>query len=392
MIVIKDKSKCAGCTACASICPQHCISMVEDEESFVFPKVDIEKCIHCDRCDKVCPYNTFVSSKDKKETAFVLRSNDKDYLMNGTSGGFVGSLVDYIIDNDGVCCASSMDDNMEVCHVFINSKSEWLLNKSRIQGSKYVQSDLHECFTRIRDYLCAGRNVLFIGTPCQVNGIRNFLDDVDIRRLILVDIVCHGVPSHSLWDRYKEYQEKKHGSRIVAARFRKKTYGYNGSTMSLEFENGSHYDGFLRTDLMLKAYYGNISSRYSCYSCPAKGDRRSADFTIFDAWHARQLASELVDDNLGYTNVIVRSLKASRIWDEIKESFTYFQINPEDAVSKDGVMYGKNACPDKNRELFYKALTESGLSNAMKKLMPVTITDRIRVKIRKTMLLKNRIA
>ena len=381
MINIQDKSKCTGCTACASICPQQCIVMEEDAEGFKYPNVNREKCIHCDRCEQVCPFNTVVLQTEQITEALVIRAKDEQYLMNGTSGGFVGPLFDYVLDNDGVCCAAKMDENMCVRHVFINNKEEWEKNSENIQGSKYVQSELSDSFAKIRAFLKEGRLVLFIGTPCQVNGLKNFVGE-NIN-LILIDFLCHGVPSHLLWDKYREDKVEHYKAPIVKAQFRKKTYGYNGSTISLEFENGQEYNDFLRTDLMLKAYYGNIGTRYSCFACPAKGNNRSSDITIFDSWHAKQLAPELIEDNRGYTNIIVHSNNGRNVWSKIKEEYVYHKVNPKEAIMADGIMYENNPMPSDNRAQFYGVLKKQGIQKAMHELMPVTLEDRVRIMIKK---------
>ena len=391
MIDVNDRTKCTGCTACVSICPKKCISMIEDEEGFKYPFVNIEECIHCHRCEKVCPINVVSSDSNQKIEAYTVRAKMEEYLMNGTSGGFIGPIFEYVLNKGGTCCAASFDDNMSVRHFFVNSKEEWKKYRNVIQGSKYVQSDLEGCFDKIKELLKQNKDVLFIGTPCQVNGLRNFLEGVDINKLVLIDLVCHGVPSHLLWDKYKLYQEKKYNSKIVGAQFRKKTYGYKGSTMSLTFSNGKKYDGFLRTDLMLKAYYGNVGTRYSCFSCPAKGDRRSSDFTVFDSWHASILATSIKDDNMGYTNILVNNSKALSVWDKIKDNYIYYKVNAEDAIKYDGIMYENCSIENSNRNRFYILLKDSNLLNVMSEVMPVTFTDRLRVLVKKVLLLGKRI-
>lgn len=391
MINIEDKSKCTGCTACANVCPKKCISMNEDTEGFVYPEVDFENCIDCKKCEKVCPGNNIIRPLNMINNAYVVRAKDDEYLMNGTSGGFVGPLIDYVLANHGICCVSSMDEDMVVRHVFVKSLDEWENKKKKVQGSKYVQSKIDGCFDTIKNSLCKGTPVLFIGTPCQVNGLRNYLGNIDISNLILVDIVCHGVPSHLLWDKYKEYQEKRYNSKIVNAQFRRKKYGYYGSTMSLEFANGKHYDGFLRTDLMLKAFYGNLGTRYSCFDCPAKGDRRSSDITIFDSWHAKQMANGAVDDNKGYTNVIIHSLSGETIWEKIRSYYTYYDVKADEAINYDGIMYGRSSKQADKRGEFYFLLSNNDLNAVMKRIMPVTLYDKLRIAIKKLVLRSKRI-
>lgn len=388
MINIQDKSRCTGCTACASICPQRCIVMEEDAEGFKYPNVNKEKCIHCGKCEQVCPYNTVVLPAEPITESFVIRAKNERYLMNATSGGFIGPLFEYVLDNNGICCAATMDESLCVQHVFITNKEEWEKNSENIQGSKYVQSELSDSFARIKDFLKKGRPVLFIGTPCQVNGLKNFVGEN--ANLILVDVVCHGVPSHLLWDKYKEDKARQYNAKIVKAQFRKKTYGYKQSTMSLVFENGQTYNGFLRTDLMLKAYYGIIGTRYSCFACPARGNNRSSDITIYDSWHAKQLAPGIIEDNRGYTNIIVHSRKGRDTWSKIKERYIYYMANWKEAIMYDGIMYENNPIPPNTRGKFYEILKERGIQKAMHELMPVTLEDRARVIIKKLIYLVKR--
>ncbi len=51
-----NKEECCGCSACCAICPNEAITMLADEEGFLYPHVDAEKCVRCYRCLKVCPF------------------------------------------------------------------------------------------------------------------------------------------------------------------------------------------------------------------------------------------------------------------------------------------------------------------------------------------------
>ena len=144
-------------------------------------------------------------------------------------------------------------------------------------------------------------------------------------------------------------------------------------------------------DLMLKAFYGNLGTRYSCFDCPSKGDKRSGDFTIFDSWNAKKMAEDAIEDNKGYTNVIIHSLNGSRKWNEICSNYTYYKVKAEEAIFFDGVMYGKSSKPSVNRNEFYSRLSYDELPTVMKKLMPITMNDRLRVTIKKMLLIRKRI-
>lgn len=57
------KEECCGCTACKAICPQHAISMVEDEEGFDYPRIEENKCVGCYQCIEVCPIKISLERK-----------------------------------------------------------------------------------------------------------------------------------------------------------------------------------------------------------------------------------------------------------------------------------------------------------------------------------------
>lgn len=65
MIQISDKTKCCGCTACASACPKNCISMQCDGEGFLYPVVDVDSCVNCGLCERVC---TQLSEHEEERT------------------------------------------------------------------------------------------------------------------------------------------------------------------------------------------------------------------------------------------------------------------------------------------------------------------------------------
>ena len=168
MINITDKAACCGCTACANICPKKAIEMIPDEEGFLYPSVDKNSCVECGLCDSVCPIKQKCESKPKEVKSYVLRTKATDVLMNSTSGGFVTPLAEYVLEHNGMVCAAAYDKDFTVKHIMLESAEKEKLKS--IRGSKYVQSDLNDCFKKIKNYLDRGVSVCFIGTTCQVIG------------------------------------------------------------------------------------------------------------------------------------------------------------------------------------------------------------------------------
>lgn len=373
MIKIENKRKCCGCTACASICPQKCIKMLPDEEGFLYPKIQQDKCVDCGACNKVCPVDNAPAANVSKIESYAMRTKEDDVLKRSTSGGFVTPLADWVLQRGGVLCAAAYMEDFTVAHILVDSDNEKNL-MPRIRGSKYVQSDLKDCFLQIRRKLAECRLVCFVGTTCQVNGLKAFLGREN-DNLITVDLVCHGVPSPKLWKKYLNYQRDKYGFDIVDASFRNKTYGYHGHTMMLKFENGKTYTGSGRVDAMMKSFMCEIASRPICYQCPFKKLNRCSDFTVFDCWHFEELVSGVKDDDRGYTNVFIQSSKGLKVFDEIKHRYEYYTVNLEKAIEKDGKMVLNAARPHKERDNYLITLDQEPLMEHIQRFIPIQKSD-----------------
>lgn len=377
MIEIIRKEDCCGCTACASICPRHCITMQADFEGFLYPEIEMEKCINCGLCRKTCPIDYPVMVHEYERITYALRVKTKNILMDSTSGGFVTPLAKYVISNGGIFCAASYDEKKKVIHQFIgNSGTDIEKAIENVRGSKYVQSDLDNTFLKVREYLKENKQVCFVGTPCQVNGLLSFLkEDRDSENLITVDLACHGTPSPKLWDKYLDYQTEKYHSEIKEIHFRNKTYGYHSATMKIEFQNGKVYYGSQRIDYMLRSFFKEISSRPSCYHCRFKHVERCSDFTLFDCWHAGELIAGLQDDDCGYTNVIIQSKKGEKVFEEIRKFYDAYKIDTQSAVRLDGVMINQSAIPHPKRKEYYKSLAADTLPEHIRQYIPIHKKD-----------------
>ncbi len=371
MINLQNKTDCCGCTACANICPKNCITMTPDAEGFLYPEVNKDLCINCGLCEKVCPVIKLPEVGAGERKSYAIRSKNNDVLRNSTSGGFFTPIANFVLNKGGVICAATYNDDWMVVHKFLTEKGEKAISKYR--GSKYVQSYLGDCFSRIKEHLNKGRLVCFIGTTCQVNGLKKYIGDD--KNLITVDLVCHGTPSPKLWEKYINYQQEKYNSQIISVSFRNKTYGYHSGTMKIEFANGKIYYGSARVDYMLKSFFREISSRPICYQCPFKQVERCSDLTIYDCWHFSDLVEGVKDDDKGYTNVIVQSEKGAEILKALSDKVEIYQVDTQRAIELDGVMVTKPAVPHPKRKAYYKDLDKETLPQHIKKFIPVTKKD-----------------
>lgn len=294
MHLFNTKKSCCGCTACESICPKYAITMLPDENGFVYPHIDYSKCINCNLCQKVCSYqNNLPSSSAKNVFAAVSQNTD---LSTSASGGLFASLAQSMLNDNGIVYGSAMlyeNEQLHVRHLKVTS----IEHLNLLKGSKYVQSNMHGIYSEVLADLKHGKTVLFSGTPCQVAGLKGFLQK-DYSNLYTVDIICHGVPSEQLFQQYIAFEESKHNLKITDFRFRDKNQGWklHGSmtfntneTIYFEPENSSYYQLFLNS----------YTYRENCYSCPYASDHRPGDITIGDYWCIELVHPELLTENGG---------------------------------------------------------------------------------------------
>ena len=196
MIHILDKHSCCGCAACVQACPKQCISFNEDEQGFRYPLVDESICIDCGLCEKVCPVIHQLDAK-KPLKVYAAQNPNEEIRLKSSSGGIFTMLAESVIDEGGVVFGAQFDKNWEVEHAYTESKE----GLAAFRGSKYLQSRTGETYKQTRDFLKAGRSVLYSGTSCQIAGLKKFLRK-EYENLITVDVVCHGAPSPLVWRTY----------------------------------------------------------------------------------------------------------------------------------------------------------------------------------------------
>lgn len=370
MIEIKDKKDCCGCTACASSCPKKCIVMESDQEGFIYPKVDLNLCIHCNLCEQVCPYDKKDIRMNTIPDTVVARDKRNKILSLGTSGSVFTSIIENTLMEHGVVYGVIVDKDNVVKHVRIDSLQDRRLSK--IPCSKYVKSEIRGIYPQVKTDLECGGTVCFSGTPCQVAGLKYYLRK-EYTNLICVDVVCRGNPSPLFWKRFAGYLEKKFKSQIVDVRFRNKTYGYHSGTMKVSFKNGKVYYGSARTNYYLRAFFADLCSRPSCYKCQFKHIQHMSDLTLYDSWHASELA-DLQDDDKGYTNIIIQSPKGRDLLDRL-QTVEKYPVDTLKAIKLDGVMVENSISWNEKRATFFDNIEDEDIKRHCLKYMRVSFKD-----------------
>lgn len=355
MIDIIDKTLCCGCWACSNVCPKSCIDMREDQEGFLYPEVCKDDCVDCHLCEKVCPV---LNTKEKRlpKKIFAAKNKDKKVVEKSSSGGVFFHFAKQFILEGGVVFGARFDKDWNVVHDYTDNVD----GISQFMTSKYVQSQIGNTYSLVKDFLMSGRKVLFTGTPCQIGGLHNFLRK-QYPNLLTMDFLCHGVPSPKVWKMYLHQEANEYValaqravgrntvlhslqsmSLIEDINFREKSEGWQKFRLVLRFaepscegkrnsvlSSSSHND-----NVYMKGFLNDLYLRPSCYKCKFKRFQSQSDITIADYWAIARVRKEFYDRN-GVSMVFINDEHAlayltSTVFDTIETSF-------EDTLSNKGL-------------------------------------------------------
>lgn len=321
MLPLKD---CTGCSACAHICPKNCISLLSDNYGFLYPHINNDICVNCGICEKNCPVlNKAEQGTPINTNCYAAKTNEETIRAQSSSGGVFSVIAEKVLKNNGIVYGAAFDKNFVVKHIGISTIDDLDL----LRRSKYVQSDLNNCFTDIENNLKDGKTVLFTGTPCQIEGLLScFKKPYD--NLITMDFVCHGVPAPAVWERYKEQLEEQYNSTIRNVNLRDKSLGWKTSSLYVEFENGNVYCNTFSNDPYIKAFLTNLDLRNSCYSCKFKTTNHKSDITVADYWGIDKIVPE-IDDDKGISLLLVNTKKGNALLADIKNHLSLAKTDVE---------------------------------------------------------------
>lgn len=349
MIKINNKDGCCGCQACYNICPKKAIEMIVDEKGFKCPEVNKDKCIDCGLCEKVCP---ILNNKqiENEPRAYACMNKDEKIREESTSGGIFTLLASAIINDGGVVFGACFDKNFGVNHAYCEKKED--LGKYR--SSKYLQSDIGLSYKKAKEFLDQGRKVLFTGTPCQIEAMKNYVGR-EYDNLYLQDIICHGVPSPMVWDKYKTYREEEANSRLNKMSFRsKKNTTWSSYNIDMNFDNKTSYTMNHNDDVYMNAFLKHLSLRESCTDCKFKKNNRLSDITLADFWGIKNVKPEM-DDGKGTSLVVINSEKGQVLFDKLKDSMICEEVDFKKAIAENP-SFNTTSKANPNADRFFKDL------------------------------------
>lgn len=343
---ICDSKSCALCMACANVCPKGAIYVGIDEYGYESICIDRESCIDCGLCKEVCGRRNRVK-RNEPHAGYAAQAKNTQALMKSASGGAFQMLAEYVLETNGVCygCTSTMDPNgFSAKHIRVDSIEELPL----ILNSKYVPSRIGTTYRMAEKDLLEDRFVLFSGTPCQIQGLKAYLNR-EFDNLLTVDVICHGVASTKIFNDYIDVEEKKYGIKIVDYLFRDKSISWGTNfcyryykeadpkkrikTKHLPREGSSYKMYYLRGDIL----------RENCFSCSLSNTSRVSDFTLGDYWEIEMEHPEFVTKcdppivlRQGISCILANTEKAKKFVSALNKKMVMHEVSIDSIVSHNG--------------------------------------------------------
>ena len=303
------KKTCTGCHACYNICPTNAIEMKLDKWGLLVSSVNVSTCVYCGKCADVCPQINPMFKNTPAPSCYAIKADDA-VLEECSSGGVFPLLCDYVLSQGGYVCGPIYDSDMNVVFKITNDRA--ILKK--MQGSKYVFSEMGNIYKEIKEKLDANKLVLFTGCPCQVAGVKNFIGKND--KLITADLLCAGLPSKSVFQRYlKDVSDEK---KIVDVQFRSKKYPYGTTVM--KFDDGT--ERVQRHDLYFLGFLSDLYKSDACAECTFANTPRQGDLSIGDLWKADLILDD-TDLSRGMSCVLVNNDIGRELFNKIYKNAPY---------------------------------------------------------------------
>ena len=370
---------CCGCTVCADVCPLKAISLHTSDKGFLLPVVDSNTCIECGLCEKYCsimnhdsiPFHT-------SKLVLAAKAKETTVLCSSQSGGAFYIIAKEFINKKGVVYGACLCDDFVTRHIRVDSVSAL----SKLQSTKYVQSDLKGIYSKVASDLSQYK-VLFSGTPCQISGLIMYLKSqkVSTDHLLLCDVVCFGVPSPGVFADWIKVLQKSYRSKLQEVHFRDLDEKWGAAKEKYVFQN----DQVIKGSMYTRWYFENLITRESCHHCPFCISERVSDITLGDFWGIENISKDHYDER-GVSLIMLNTGKAIELWESIKNEFISGRFSVEDAQKAQPRLRGENVSVSaEKRNSFWTKYKMNGCYSIAEEyeFVPKRITVRVKKKLRK---------
>lgn len=320
-LLFDKKEICTGCGACAHICSFNAITMKFDIEGFAYPAIDESLCKKCNRCEVFC--QKVHKPQGVEGEYFAVRAKDDELLLKSASGGAFSLIAEEILSQGGLICGAAFGEAFVVRHKLSTDIAS-------MRKSKYVQSDMGSIYEEIYNALKQETKILFSGTPCQCQGLKQFLLErkISCDNIFFLALICRGVQSPKLWSEYVAFLERD--GKLLSYDFRDKRGNNDGHIVSYNV-NGEEHSILMNKDPFSRIYIKLHSLRPSCYTCKFCRTDLDFDFTIGDFWGIEKVVPNLADGK-GISMVIARNDRAKEIIAKIAGDNVVIPVSREEAM------------------------------------------------------------
>lgn len=366
---------CSGCGACVNVCGKKSIRMEFDHEGFLFPRVDKDSCVDCGRCYDICPAMQ-VPQLQSEHACMGALSKQTNEIQGSASGGVFYTLGKYFVERGGIVCGAVMGIDKLVTHQCTDTVD----GLRAMQDSKYVQSSTVQCYSQIKQYLKAGKEVLFTGTPCQVAGLYACTGHHD--RLWTVDIVCHGVPSPLFFKKHIQGLEETKKKTAQQIRFRMKDERNKTAYILKLYEDETcWHSAYCKNDLYYALFMDGATFRESCYSCPYASSERCGDITIGDLGSYRAYPDFYPHEATSV--VLLNSKRGQELWKACDQAFHTVEVSFEKEQKNNHQLSAPCKRP-KLRDIIYQELQEKPEEEVYRNHCPgLTAKERISLAVKR---------
>lgn len=319
-------------------------------------------------------YNSF--HKPIKVIGAKLKNKQK--LSESQSGGAFTAIAEYFLNKEGIVYGCGMNSELKAVYKRISSISDL----KQLKGSKYVQAEMGNALKLVKMDIDAGRLVLFSGTPCYVLAAKNYLKgNKNIRNLYTIDLICHGVPSPLIYQKYLSELEEKAGEKIKTFIFRDKQRGGWNTHIERIVYNSNKEE--IRNDYT-KLFYTNLSLRPSCGKCKFARIERISDFTIGDFWGIQNKYPDFIYKN-GVSVIFLNTEQSLNIFSEVENELEIIDTSIENALQPN--LQNASHIP-KLRRFFWRDFEKKGVLYCARKWPIIIDTPQKAKTMLKTLLKK----
>lgn len=368
--IVDKRGECSGCSACYNACPYEAIEMILSKEGFYVPEVNKDLCKDCGICLQICPVtNKFNYLQFDHPKTYVAWSLDETKRLSSSSGGIYPEIARFVLEQSGKVFAVGWGKNWLPEHIEVSGIEEI----SKTVGSKYAQSYVGKVYKRIVDLLRKEKDVLFVGTPCQVAGLKNILlksvEKQKLNGILTVDLVCHGVASPMV---FRKYLTERFGiNNITSISFRDKKYGWSKVSFKITMADGILYSKHHLKDPFFYGFLVGLYLNRICYECPFSTLPRQGDITLGDFWGV----PEKYKDERGVSVILVNSEKGMSVLNELlKKKRIFAEEVPLEWATKNNprIITGQMKVPEKREEILKNIHTKNWKYIERKYIKPPT--------------------